>query len=62
MNPTLLRRSPAGGKPLIRQEAVEAAWGDFRKTRERAMRSAQVEDGIAAGRARGAFLRHFERM
>ena len=54
----------ARDKPAVsplRQESVDEAWDAFRRARERAMRSARVEDGIAAGRAWGAFLRLFEK-
>jgi hypothetical protein len=45
----------------LQQEALDEAWEAFRRARERAMRSARVEDGIAAGHAWGAFLRLFEK-
>jgi hypothetical protein len=54
----------ARDKPAVsplHQEAVDEAWEAFRRARDRAMRSAKVEDGIAAGHAWGAFLRLFEK-
>ena len=38
----------------------QRAWEDYLRARDRAERSRQVEDGIAAGHAWAAFLRLFE--
>ena len=61
MNTVTVSLRPAGGKPTPEREALEAAWDAFRRARAKAMVSAEVKDGIAAGRAWGAFLKAFER-
>jgi hypothetical protein len=64
MSLSFVDRASARDKPAVsplRQEAVDEAWEAFRRARERAMRSTKVEDGIAAGKAWGSFLKLFER-